>query len=548
MRHPWTLIGAVALFGCPNQETDSETDSETETETDTDSGPVNTPPTVTAGEGTHALVGDAVWLTATGEDADGDALTFWVAQTAGPSTPLLERSAGRFLFRPRAVGRYTFEVTAADEETASEPATIDVVVHDLAAGAFHTVYLDPDGGLWSWGSGVGVGAGALDAPRTSPGPVCDVGATDCAADPLTGVVAVSAGAEHVLALTSDGRVLAWGINWNGQLGDGGTELSSTPTPVCDVGATDCAADPLDGVVAVAAGYFFSLALMSDGTVRSWGRADNGELGNASLTDASTPVQVCASNETAPCTDFLGDITHLRAGGAGHALALTLEGQLWGWGHNKRGQTGNGDATQREVTTPQRVCAPGATYPCATFLDGIVEMDPWSGNSFAITEDGTLYGWGGGDDGELGPLPETICNGELCAPFPTEICTTTNEPCDAWLPTVRDVVAGRRFSLALLSDGSVVGWGENGDGQLGLGHNLSNVALPSTTCAPAPPDRGVPPECADHLDDVLWIAGGDYHAFAYTADGTLYGWGNDVYGQVGYGSGGGMSLLPVAVSF
>jgi alpha-tubulin suppressor-like RCC1 family protein len=546
------LTCVLALVGCPNgedsdPETDSETDTDTETDTDSET-PVNTAPTVTAGPGTHALVGDLVWLTATGEDADGDALTYTFLQTAGPMTDIFLSEPNVGQLRPRAVGRYTFEITASDGEAQSNTATIDVVVHDLAAGNAYTAYLSPDGALSTWGVGPAVGAGELPQARLAPGPVCDVGATDCAADPLTGVVALSGGAAHVLARTAAGNVLAWGQSSDGQVGDGTFDNRSTPVPVCDLGAVDCANDPLEGVVAVAAGYWFSLALMMDGTVRAWGRASNGELGNGSAENAVTPVPVCSPEGTGGCGNAFGRVAHIRAGGAGHALALDLDGQLWGWGHNKRGQTGNGDASQREVFLPEPVCAPGSTSPCTSYLEGVADMDPWSGNSFAVMEDGTLYGWGGGNDGELGPLPETLCNGELCAPFPTEICTTTNTPCDAWLPAVRDVVAGRRFSLALLTDGTVVGWGENSEGQLGIGHRSSPIVVATPVCAPTPGVRGGGDPCTGPLTDVLWIAGGDYHAFAYTADGTLYSWGDNATGQLGNGDDEPAYSLPTEVEF
>jgi alpha-tubulin suppressor-like RCC1 family protein len=89
--------------------------------------------------------------------------------------------------------------------------------------------------------------------------VCAVGATNCAANPLTGVSAISAGSSQSFAVV-DGTVVGWGSNSGGQVGDGTASQRSTPVRVCAVGATDCAANPLTGVRAVSAGYGHILAL------------------------------------------------------------------------------------------------------------------------------------------------------------------------------------------------------------------------------------------------------------------------------------------------
>jgi alpha-tubulin suppressor-like RCC1 family protein len=82
--------------------------------------------------------------------------------------------------------------------------------------------------------------------------------------PLTEVKAITAGADHSLALTGKGTVLAWGRNDNGQLGDGTTDQRNTPVAVCKDRAS------LSGVKAIAAGNSHSLALMNDGTALAWG--------------------------------------------------------------------------------------------------------------------------------------------------------------------------------------------------------------------------------------------------------------------------------------
>src|ERR1019366_8866215 len=97
---------------------------------------------------------------------------------------------------------------------------------------------------------------------------------------LTGVVAVAGGAFHGLALTSDGKVWAWGCNGNGRLGNGSTTGSNVPVAVSN----------LTGVVAIAASYNpYCLALTGDGKVWAWGYNGDGGLGNGSTTDSRVPV-------------------------------------------------------------------------------------------------------------------------------------------------------------------------------------------------------------------------------------------------------------------
>ena len=145
----------------------------------------------------------------------------------------------------------------------------------VAAGEEHVVALKSDGTIWAWGSNHFGQLGIGSAGDASTVPVQVSG--------LTGVVAVAAGGGfHSLALKSDGSVWAWGGNLSGELGNGTTVDSHVPVQVVGL--------PND-VVAVAAGYRYSLALKSDGTVWAWGGNYFGELGNGSTVDSPVPVQV-----------------------------------------------------------------------------------------------------------------------------------------------------------------------------------------------------------------------------------------------------------------
>jgi alpha-tubulin suppressor-like RCC1 family protein len=188
----------------------------------------------------------------------------------------------------------------------------------ISGGGRHSLALRGDGTVWAWGENSfgQLGDGTMterDAPVEVPG--------------LGNVTAVSAGFEHSLALTSDGVVYAWGRNTFGQLGDGTTQQSEVPIAVSN----------LSDLIAVRGGGQFSLALRGDGTVWTWGDNNQGQLGDDSLTNSSVPVEVTG-------------LENVVAVGVGHqhGLALDRTGTLWAWGENVAGELGNGTTNESKI--------------------------------------------------------------------------------------------------------------------------------------------------------------------------------------------------------
>jgi alpha-tubulin suppressor-like RCC1 family protein len=154
-------------------------------------------------------------------------------------------------------------------------------VSAVAAGNNVTLVVKKDGTLWGWGKDVHGVLGEGLAVRSSLSPVRIPGVKDVVALAIPGQG--YANGSHFLAVDSGGKLWSWGFNASGQLGQGtkGVEMLNTPKPV----------PGLDGVSSVAAGVSHSMALLSDGTIRSWGKNSSGQLGNSSGADSAFPVRV-----------------------------------------------------------------------------------------------------------------------------------------------------------------------------------------------------------------------------------------------------------------
>ncbi len=154
----------------------------------------------------------------------------------------------------------------------------------IAAGDGHSLALTSSGQVLAWGWNF---YGQLGNGTTTTTTSCQ-----CIPTPVqvslpsgTTVTAVAGGYGHSLALTSTGRMLAWGYNGYGELGNGSTTNSSTPVAVSLPSGTT--------VTAIAGGFYHSLALTSSGQVLAWGINNYGQLGNGTTTNSSTPAVVSA---------------------------------------------------------------------------------------------------------------------------------------------------------------------------------------------------------------------------------------------------------------
>jgi alpha-tubulin suppressor-like RCC1 family protein len=186
-------------------------------------------------------------------------------------------------------------------------------------------------------------------------------------------VAIAAGFDHSVAMTSAGIVWTWGNNSNGQLGNGTLNNSSFPV--------QAGSGILANVLAISAGNQFTVALLSNylsSYLWAWGSNSSGQLGNGTNTDSATPLQVSG----------LTDMTAIAAG-QDHALSLKNDGTIWAWGNNSSGQLGDGTTTARWTAVQVNTL---------TSAQGIIAGYQ---DSFASTTVGAVWAWGDNIYGQLG---------------------------------------------------------------------------------------------------------------------------------------------------
>ena len=305
---------------------------------------------------------------------------------------------------------------------------------------------------------------------------------------------VVTGVHHSLALDNTGKVYSWGLNNYGQLGIGSTE-NAGPTLVGGLIATKT-------IVAIAAGGYHSLALDSDGVLYSWGYNVLGSLGVGDNTNRSLPAVVDASGVLSGKT-----ISSIHAGDH-HTVVLDTAGNAYSWGANSNGQLGDNTTDARN--------APVAVYTAGD-LSGktITQLSSGMYHTIALDSDGSVYTWGYNGDAEIG---DGSGSANQVSPKLINLGAITGK-------TITEVAAGWGYSLVLDDQGVAYSWGRNGDGQLGL-LNPSNATTPTAVDA-----SGV---LAGKTLTGLSAGFSGSASFATGSDGSLYGWGRNLYSDLSIG--------------
>lgn len=248
-------------------------------------------------------------------------------------------------------------------------------------GEHHGAAVRKDGTVWSWGVNKRgqLGIGSKSSYREYATQVKGPGGVGY----LNNIASVSAGYRHTVAIDADGTLWAWGDNSTGALGKPDILSSNIPVHL---------GDAFNQVKAISAGLGFTIALKSDGTVWSWGYNGDGELGDGTLQDSYTPVQVKGPTGEG----FLDQIVAIRSG-EDHTLALRVDGTVWSWGANYNGQLGVPSASSKGSNIPVQI---ELKDEFGRFIE-IQSLDAFSDHSIALSKDKQLFTWGGNSSGNLG---------------------------------------------------------------------------------------------------------------------------------------------------
>ncbi|OHW90391.1 Ran exchange factor prp20 pim1 [Colletotrichum incanum] len=305
-----------------------------------------------------------------------------------------------------------------------------------------------------WGSGENCELGL--GPRITEAPKPRLAEKFLSSDTV-GVVQVSAGGMHCVALTHDGKVLTWGVNDDGALG----RMKSPDTP------EEAAEDPLAPfestpgqvnfeddveIVQVAAINSACFALTAEGTVYGWGSFAGGD-GKFGFLHEKPPK----TTELVPVSiPRLENVTEL-AGGANHILALINDGNVFAWGSGEQNELGRRVLERRRFKTliPQRIGLP---------KNKTVKIFAGSYHSFAIDTDGKVWSFGLNNFGQCG-IPTQEITG-----FTTIISPTIVQSLKEY--DIRHIAGGLHHSIACTKEGQVLVWGRCDDGQMGI--NLDEV--------------------------------------------------------------------------
>lgn len=401
---------------------------------------------------------------------------------------------------------------AGDPGDAGGATAIHVVPNEtlLSTGALHTC-AGLFGRVYCWGDNAfgQLGDGTM-LDRSAPVPISSI----------RDVVDLRLGEEHSCAMTRIGAILCWGRNHQGQLGNGTTVDRNRPTVVSGLA---------QGARSLWVGPFHACARAADDRILCWGRNDHGQLGDGTRSMRTTPVAMnntenvnsltlgaamtCAlmNDRTMTCRGYnlmgqlgtgsatdadqlapvnVAGITGVRSAAAGHhhVCAVLDSGQTRCWGDNRRVECGN-DSTNANEPTAVTVATLIASRESAASEH----------TSCAVDESGTAICWGAAVAGNTSDR---------------RVPTTLGGP-----RGVREIRTGRAHQCMRVVSNYVHCVGNNSDGQLGDGSRQAS-AVPLQVLGLPAPVSGIPPRCGDDFINNLEICDDGRETARCNADCTL----------------------------
>jgi alpha-tubulin suppressor-like RCC1 family protein len=332
------------------------------------------------------------------------------------------------------------------------------------------------------------------------------------------IVAVSAGTSHTCARFNGGYARCWGANDVNQLGLGHTQFEGTNKPyqltVFDSGGNPLPAGPIDfgglGVTSIVAGSDFSCAILTDQTVRCWGKNDQGQLGLGN-------TNIVTGTPNALGKVDIGGLAQSVVLGSSWACALLTTGGVHCWGSNTGGRLGTGTITPLNTSTPSQIAA---MFPTWVSLGNTATAIGAGGSSTcARLTDGSVRCWGDNGSGQLGTGMSTQFSRTMVPSAYSGVLLPAAK-------TATSISVGSSFGCVRLSDATAECWGDNTDGQLGIGGTGEVGAFDS------PAADGLVLTPGTGVDSIFAGIGLDTCAF-FANGGGLHCWGDNSKGQLGY---------------
>ncbi|MCL2788840.1 MAG: Ig-like domain-containing protein, partial [Micrococcales bacterium] len=270
-----------------------------------------------------------------------------------------------------------------------------------------------------------------------------------------------------------------------------------------------------GFATIAAGYYHGYGLDAEGRVWAWGHNSRGQLGNGTNVDSSWPVRVQADAASGPLPRFTA-----IASGFYTAYGLDESGDIWDWGGNDYHALGNGGTNHS--FRPVRLQADASSEPLPRFT--AIAGRAYTG--YGLDGSGGIWAWGFNIRGQVGDGTTTD------SPRPVRVqADAASEP----LPRFIAIAAGNEMGYGLDESGGIWAWGSNSAGQLGIG-TYTNSLWPVRVQADA---------ASEPLPRFTAITAGAGAGYGLDESGDIWAWGANNRGQLGDGTTGN-SVRPARV--
>jgi alpha-tubulin suppressor-like RCC1 family protein len=292
-------------------------------------------------------------------------------------------------------------------------------------------------------------------------------------------VSLSLGDYHSCGLLADGEAFCWGINTQGQSGNGVPGGAGVNTPY-----------PVNGgyrFASISAGGSHTCGILLTGETYCWGNNTGGQLGDGTTLSRGEPSPVSGTHT----------FIQVSASTFGHTCGLEAAGAVWCWGDNRYGQIGDGTiGGQRNSPT---LVSGGVTF---------ISISAGGGHTCGIAADSSAYCWGLNTDGQLG---DGTTDTHL---VPTRV---------AWSGSLKEIVTGLVHTCALQDNGDPLCWGNNQVGS--LGSEIEDVEVPHKTV----------PTGLENGPNFEHLVSGERHTCGIDASGVVLCWGYNYEGELGDGT-------------